>query len=188
MENSTHICHEKHSWALDNGLRRMFQPPVRITDQYIQPGMKIIDLGCGPGYFTIPMAQKAGTNGQVTAVDVQAGMLVRLRKRVEGTQLERRIILHQCSQERIGLAEQFDFALAFYMIHEVPDQENFLTEVYELLKPNAQFLIVEPKGHVSLIAFQETINIAKKIGFGINDGPRIVFSHSALLIKKIQRS
>ena len=39
------------------------------------PGMKIMDIGCGPGFFTLPMAELTGKDGLVIAVDIQDEML-----------------------------------------------------------------------------------------------------------------
>ena len=47
--------------------------------------------------------------------------------------------------ERIGISEKVDFALAFYMVHEVPNAEAFMKEIAFVLKPKGKLLIVEPK-------------------------------------------
>ena len=41
----------------------------------LRPGMKVLDLGCGPGRLAIPIAEQLRPNGEVVAVDIQAGML-----------------------------------------------------------------------------------------------------------------
>ena len=76
-----------------------------------------------------------------------------------------------------------DFALAFYMVHEVPDRVGFLREVASLLKPRGRFLIVEPKLHVSKSSFEETVEIAESTGLRLISRPEVFFSRAALLQK-----
>lgn len=42
--------------------------------------MRVLDAGCGPGRLTIPLARQVGPTGEVVALDVQQGMLKRVRK------------------------------------------------------------------------------------------------------------
>lgn len=67
------------------------------------------------------------------------------------------------------------------MVHEVPDQRRFLTEIYNLLKPGGLFLLVEPVVHVPKKSFLQTLKTAEDIGFFIKENPKIRISHSALL-------
>ena len=74
--------------------------------------------------------------------------------------VESRISFHKCESDTIGLDEKADFALAFYMVHEVPDPEKFLAEVFGLLNPGGTLLLVEPKFHVSGAVFEKTTDMA----------------------------
>jgi ubiquinone/menaquinone biosynthesis C-methylase UbiE len=145
--------------------------------------MTVLDLGCGPGFFTIEMAGMVGESGRVIASDLQEGMLQKIREKIQGTKLEKRIVLHKCEADRIGVEEKVDFALAFYMVHELPDQDSFLKEIASLLKPNGRFLIVEPPFHVSKKAFEETIKKAGDAGLTVAERPRIFLSKAVLLKK-----
>lgn len=100
--------------------------------------MTAADLGCGPGYFTPTLAQLVGPAGKVIAVDLQQGMLERVRTKVLGTELEPRVVLHHCQAERLDLPGGVDFMLAFYMVHEVPDVEGKHRVVLRLLPGRAQ--------------------------------------------------
>ena len=100
-----------------------------------------------------------------------------------GTELAERIILHKCEADRIGVSTSVDFALAFYMVHEVPDQEQFFAELGVILKPAGQVLIVEPPIHVSKKAFAETVKIARAAGFIPVEEPKIFLS-KAVIMKK----
>ena len=80
----------------------------------------------------------------------------------------------------IGISDKVDFALAFYMVHEVPDVKAFLKEIARLLKPNGKLLIVEPKIHVSASSFKKTLDAAKVAGLKPIMEPKIRFSRSML--------
>ena len=180
-EDSRRVCPAEHTGWLVNPMRRWFQNPEKLLKRYVKEGMTDLDLGCGPGFFSVPMADMVGETGKVIAVDIQDEMLERLKNRVAGHEVERRIQLHRAEERRIGLSEAVDFALAFYMVHEVPDQGAFFREVKSLLKPGASFLVIEPMFHVSKKALEETITRAKAAGFVADSGPGVFFSRSVVL-------
>lgn len=53
--------------------------------------MTVLDLGCGPGFFSIVLAEMFGNPGRVIATDLQEGMLQKLNEKNRGTQVEERI-------------------------------------------------------------------------------------------------
>ncbi len=63
------VCSHSHSFFLDNFVRRIIQNPKRILGEYIREGDTIIDLGCGPGYFSIDMAEMTGKAGLRFLID-----------------------------------------------------------------------------------------------------------------------
>ena len=81
----------------------------------------------------------------------------------------------------IGLTEKVDFILAFYMIHEVPDQDKLFENCISILKPGGKIFIIEPMFHVSKKAFEEMIGRLKNIGFEIIESPKVFFSRTVLL-------
>ena len=66
---SSNVCPHKIAFVLDNPFRKLLQNPSKIVGEYIRQGDTVIDLGCGPGFFSIPMAGFVGENGKVIAVD-----------------------------------------------------------------------------------------------------------------------
>lgn len=182
-DRKNRVCPVERAGSLDNRIRRWFQNPQKILRPHIEEGMTVLDLGCGPGFFSIDMAQIVGRSGRVIASDLQEGMLKKLSEKINGTELEDRITLHKCEENKIGVSENVDFVLVFYMVHEVPNQEEFFIEIETILKPNGQVLIVEPPFHVSKTAFEETVRKARDAGLTDVERPK-VFLSKAVILKK----
>jgi ubiquinone/menaquinone biosynthesis C-methylase UbiE len=182
MVNSyTDVCSYQKAWALDNWLRKLIQNPYKIVGGYVEEGQTVLDLGCRPGFFSLAMAELVGEKGRVISVDIQEEMLQMLRDKSERMGLKSRIVFHKAQAKKIGISEMVNFALAFYMVHEVPDKKSFLSEVASHLKPDGKFLIVEPKFHVSESAFDDTLKIARSPGLEQISEPKVFLSRAALL-------
>lgn len=180
MTEQKHVCPWWLCFTFDNPLRRLIHDPEAILGPYVRPGDRAIDIGAGMGYFSIPLARLVGQTGQVTAIDLQSPMLSALVRRARRAGVAERISTHLAAPDSLGRQEPADFILAFWMVHEVPDQRAFLAEISRLLKPAGRFLLVEPKIHVSGKNFERTLEIAKAVGFMLRENPKIRLSHSAL--------
>jgi ubiquinone/menaquinone biosynthesis C-methylase UbiE len=178
---NNHICPIQLAGSLDTKIRRWFQNPQKILGPYVKEGMTVLDIGCGPGFFTLDMAQMVGENGRVIAADLQSGMLQKLKNKIRGSELEERISLHLCTDEKIGIDEEVDFILAFYMVHEAPHQDKFFNNIKSILKTSGQMLMVEPPLHVSRKAFGRSINSAKTAGLLTQEGPKISYNKTAII-------
>jgi len=182
-DKEKHICPVERANGLDNFFRKLVQNPKKILKDYVKEGMTVLDVGCGPGFFSVGIADMVGASGKVIAVDLQQGMLDKIKNKIEGTEIENIIELHKCEEDRIGISTKVDLILAFYMVHEVPDQDKFLKEMYSILKPDGTFFIVEPAFHVSKKAFEETVNRADTIGFSQVKRPGMILSRAVVLKK-----
>ena len=170
-------------FTIDPPFRRWLHDPQKIVGPYVKPGMTVMDVGCGVGWFSIPMARMAGDAGKVVAVDLQQQMLDMLRKRAERAGVAARIELHKCDQNRLGVHATVDFALVFAMLHEVPDQDRLLREVHDCLKQDGKLLLAEPPMHVSGSKFAGEVSTAEKVGFRVIERPGVRWSRAVLLVK-----
>lgn len=176
------VCPVELASSLDNRMRRWLQNPHDILAPFVKTGMRVLDVGCGPGFFSVEMAQMVGSGGQVISADLQEGMLQELARKVKGTALESRIKPVHCERGSINVSDQVDFILAFYMVHEVPDKKALFEQLRAVLKKGGQFLLVEPKlFHVSKAEFESTLKIAETAGFKVTFGPKLLLSWSAIL-------
>jgi len=181
-EDRNRVCPVELANSLDSKIRRWLHDPQKILSPFIKEGMKVLDIGCGPGFFSIELAKIVGAHGKVYAVDLQEGMLQKVHDKIRGTSLEKIIQLIKCEKDKIVIPEKVDFILAFYMVHEVPDKDRLFTTLKNFLNDRRELLIVEPKlFHVSKKEFASTISKAEAIGFKSAEGPKLPFSFSSLL-------
>jgi ubiquinone/menaquinone biosynthesis C-methylase UbiE len=178
------VCPWWLCFTFDNPFRKLLHNPKTMLSPYVQPGSSAIDVGAGMGYFAIPMAGLVGPTGRVTAIDIQGKMLSTLSARARRRGLSERIFTYLAGPDSLGRHPQADFILAFWMVHEVPDQPAFLREISGLLKPEGLFLLVEPKAHVPEKNFLETMRTAGEIGLAVKERPNVRLSHSALFGRK----
>jgi ubiquinone/menaquinone biosynthesis C-methylase UbiE len=180
-EETPYVCPAEFAGSLDNSFRRWLHNPQKILKPYIKQGMSVLDLGCGPGVFTVEIAKLVGEAGKVIAADLQDGMLNIVAGKVKGTASEQRVVLHKCQENSIGLTGNVDFILAFWMVHEVPDNDSLFEELKSILKPGGKLYIIEPKIHVSRSSFQKMSDKLIRTGFRIVDRPKIFFSRAIVL-------
>src|SRR5512139_1686898 len=154
---------------LDTRLRRFLYHPDRLAEQYVKPGDRVLDFGCGPGFFSREFARRVGENGQVYAVDLQEEMLGILQRKMESEGLMPRIRTHRCKPDSIGLPGDlngtFDIAFTIFVVHEVPDPAKLFREIALLLKPGGTLFYTEPPFIVSAKEFGENLALAEDAGF-----------------------
>ncbi len=133
------------AWTVerDNPFTSATRAAAVIRSAGIQPGMQALDLGCGPGRITVPLAQAVLPGGEVLAVDVQAAMLRRAQAKADAAGLTNIQFLRAAIGEgRLPLG-QFDCAFLVTVLGEVPDRQGALAEVYAALKPGGILTVAE---------------------------------------------
>ena len=175
-----HVCPVENAGMLEHNFRRKLQNPEKILQPYLKPGMTALDVGCGPGYFTFAMSELVGKEGKVIAADLQQGMLDIIEKKIGLGLGLGNIHTQLCNTDTIVVKEKVDFALCFYMVHEVPDRKSLLKEVAGLLNPGGTLLIVEPKIHVNKKAFNELLTEIEETGLKISGEAKVFFSRGVV--------
>jgi ubiquinone/menaquinone biosynthesis C-methylase UbiE len=174
---------------LDTRMRRFLYRPDQLAERYVKPGDRVLDFGCGPGFFTREFAKRTGENGQVFSVDLQKEMLAILQKKLEPEGLMPRIRTHQCRPDSIDLPPDlngtFDIAFTIFVVHEVPDPAKLFREISLLLKPGGTLFYTEPPFIVSGKEFREKLALAEEAGFR-QVGRSLFFVNRAVALKKEQ--
>lgn len=181
------VCPVSHARHLDNFVRRIIHSSDRIVGRFIHAGDTVVDIGCGPGFFSCPMARMVGETGRVIAIDLQEEMLAMLREKAAKEGVSSVIEVRKAESKRlnIGCRGDVDFAVAFYVMHELPDMLHAFHEVAEALRPGGRMLVAEPSTRVSADDYAETCALAGEAGLSVVERPRILFSRAAVLEKTV---
>jgi len=172
---------------LDTRLRRLLYRPDRLAERYVKPGDRVLDFGCGPGFFTREFAKRVSDNGQVYSVYLQEEMLQIVRKKMGAEGLLLRITTHRCEPDFINLPADlngtFDIAFTIFVVHEVPDPAKLFREIALLLKPGGTLFYTEPPFIVSGKEFRDNLALAEEAGFRRVDRS-LFFVNRAVVLRK----
>jgi ubiquinone/menaquinone biosynthesis C-methylase UbiE len=173
---------------LDTRFRRFLYRPDRLADRYVKPGNRVLDFGCGPGFFTREFARRVGDTGTVIAVDLQEEMLRILREKMEYEGLMPRIRTHQCAPDTLGLPGELDgtvdVAFAIFVVHEVPNPQKLFREISSLLVPEGLFFYSEPPFIVPGREFRASLAVAESAGLRLAE-QRFFFLNRAAVLRKV---
>jgi ubiquinone/menaquinone biosynthesis C-methylase UbiE len=158
---------DKHfpNFAFKNPLRRILYPPEKIFKPYLKKGDRVADLGCGPGYYTIPMARFVLPDGSVYAVDSNARCIHAIDKKVKKNHIDN-IETHNTSAHSLPLIrdDSIDFILANGLLCSMAPENhsNAVVEFKRILKPDGLAYISVAKGSMSYVDKEEWEDILLK--------------------------
>ena len=120
----------------DNPILPIFRNPQRLLKSAgLGTGQKVLEVGCGPGFFTIPAAAMVGDEGFIYAVDLHPLAIERVRKRIEKKGI-RNVEPILANASDTGLPDQsIDLAFIFGLLHVAGGIGDVLSEVHRVLKP-----------------------------------------------------
>jgi precorrin-6B methylase 2 len=157
---------------LDNPFTKTNRAAVIVGHLGLQPGMVVLDVGCGPGRVTIPVAKKVGEQGSVVAMDIQPGMLNRAQKKARAADLNNIRFLHGgVGEGKLG-QDQFDRALLVTVLGEIVDPEAAMLEIFNALKCGGILSVTEVifdphfQGRRTVVRLAETAGFREKAIFG----------------------
>ena len=155
------------SWLveMDNPFTEVNRARVIVSLLELDPGMKVLDAGCGPGRLTLPLAEVVGPQGEVTALDLQAGMLARVREKVRAAGLQNVQFLQAGLGEGKLPQAYFDRALLVTVLGEIPEQIKALQEIHGALKPGGILSVTEVIFDPHFQSRQAALKIAGAAGF-----------------------
>jgi len=139
---------EKLAFLLNNPIRRHLSAPDKLIAKFqIKSGDVAVDFGCGPGYFTIPLARIAQ---KAIGVDVSPRMLEKAAVYARKNHVT--VQLLQSDGTRIDLPDgSVDVIFLVHVFHEIEDKTKVLSEFVRILKHSGRLLIIE-KTHGGLLA------------------------------------
>jgi SAM-dependent methyltransferase len=125
---------------------RMYPAETLIERSGIREGMRVLELGCGSGAYTLSVARAVGDNGKVEALDIQEDMLTQLKQklsRIENRDIDN-IQIHQHSAYDLPFEDGvMDLVYTIAVLQEIPDKHKALREVWRVLKPGGILAVTE---------------------------------------------
>jgi 2-polyprenyl-3-methyl-5-hydroxy-6-metoxy-1,4-benzoquinol methylase len=163
---------------LDNPILKNNSAREIISHLELQPGMKVLDFGCGPGRLTIPVAKLVGPSGTVTAFDIQSTMLERVRAKVVHENLENIEFIHGAAGEGKLGNNQYDRVLLVTVLGEIPDKKALLNEIADCLKSGGLLSVTEAIADPHFQTRKNVLDVATAAGLNEKGffGNRISFT------------
>jgi ubiquinone/menaquinone biosynthesis C-methylase UbiE len=131
----------------DNPLLPLVKDPYKLLKAAgLKRGQKVLEVGCGPGFFTIPAARIVGEEGLVYAVDVNPYAIARVRGKIAREGIKNVTPLLANASDT-GLPEKsIDLAFLFGLGHIAGGQKNVLAEIHRILRPSGVLSLQDTRG------------------------------------------
>ena len=155
----------------DNRLLPYFRNPYKLLQTAgLRPGQTVLEVGCGPGYFTIPAAKLVGPQGFVYAVDVHPLAVARVKEKIEAEGIEN-VKSMLANAANTGLPDQsIDLAFIFGLRYIVGGLEDVLTELHRVVKPGGMLSFEKTRGSA-----ERLIAEVERAGFRFSERQRRIF-------------
>jgi arsenite methyltransferase len=136
------VFDEKLSRQLEaNYSRRDFQRRRRLVENALsaQAGERILDVGCGPGFYVSALLDAVGSTGAVIGIDISADMVAMATKRCES---HHNVGFHQASATKLPVDDSsFDAALTVQVLEFIDDVDAALAELHRVLRPGGRLVV-----------------------------------------------
>lgn len=131
----------------------------------LRPGQRILEVGPGPGRLLLPAAQRVLPGGEAVGLDIQPGMIERLKKRTRQAGVTNlKAVLGDAAETGFS-PDSFDVVFLCTVLGEIPKREAALRQCYQALKPGGRLSITEifPDPHFQTRATVQ--GLAESVGF-----------------------
>lgn len=126
---------------------KLFGSRERIVERAgVAPAMRVLEIGPGPGLFTVVLARRVaeqGKDGYVTCVELQSKMIEMLRQRLDAEQVQNVEVIQGDGQSLPLPSESFDMVFLVTVVGEVTDPSAFFHECARVLKPGGILSVTE---------------------------------------------
>jgi ubiquinone/menaquinone biosynthesis C-methylase UbiE len=126
---------------------RLFGTPERVLDRAgVVPGMYALEVGPGPGMYTVPLAKRvasSGEDGRVTSLEIQPQMIEMLRKRLRAARVRSVEVVQGDGRQMPLPDDSFDLVFLVDVVGEIPDKPAFFGECARVLKPGGILAVTE---------------------------------------------
>jgi SAM-dependent methyltransferase len=160
-------CPAEVAWLVEvaTPLARATRSDEVVRQLAPRPGARVIDIGCGPGRVTIPLARAVGPGGEVIALDVQAAMLAKVAEKAESERIAN-IRLMQSDVRNAKIDDgSLDGAVMVTALGEIPEPTKVLPWIFSALKPGGRLLVAETIFDPHFVRRARLREMARSAGF-----------------------
>lgn len=130
--------------AMEDPERLTWQKPDELLKALgIRPGMRVADLGAGPGFMTRRLARLVQPQGWVYAIDVEPFMLKALHARLREDRLSNVTTLLAAEDDPLLPPGSVDLVLIVDVYHHLKDRPAYLGRLARALRPGGRIAIVD---------------------------------------------
>ena len=121
------------------GLFRDPYEPLKAAG--IEEGQRVLEVGCGPGFFTLPAAEMLGEDGHVVSIDVSPTAVDHVKSKVEAAGTTNVDVLLRNAAHTDFAGQSFDLVFVFGLGHVVGDLREMWNELHRLLRPGGSLAV-----------------------------------------------
>lgn len=159
-------CPARFSFLVENPLmERVAGAEALLERAGVAPGMRVLDAGCGPGRLILAAARRVGPTGHVVALDIQEGMLRKLRRRLSDAHVSNVRVVRGGIGEGLLEVGGFDRAFLVTVLGEVRDRVAALREIYHALVPGGILSVTEVLPDPDYQSRSTIRRLAAEVGF-----------------------
>jgi len=159
----------------DNKLMAIIRNPYKLLKAAgLKPGLKVLEIGCGPGVFTIPAAEIVGTDGFIYALDIHPLAIKRVKEKIaeSGTGNIKPVIANAADT---GLLDkEIDIVFIFGLPSAAGGLTNILHEIHRVLKPGG------------ILAFEKFLRSEKKLITKMENGGFVFESRKGRILRFVK--
>ncbi len=130
-------------WAALFGMGQSFYRRA-LGNVVLEPGMKAVDLGCGPGALSFALAERSSPSGKIVGVDLSEDQLHRAREVCSHYGCD--LSFSRCSMDELPMKScSIDLVMTSMALHVTPPsvRRSTIAEVARVLKPGGRFLLID---------------------------------------------
>jgi ubiquinone/menaquinone biosynthesis C-methylase UbiE len=149
-------------WLVRESRQREEDCETMLAALHVQPGQTVCDMGCGNGFYTLPIAKLVGEKGKVVAVDIQREMLGLLKDRAAVENINNiELVLGTVVDPQLE-PNSVDLVLVVDVYHEFSHPEQMLKAIRASLKPGGRVALVEFRAEDRNVPIKKLHKMSKK--------------------------